>query len=179
MSDIIKEGVRILRPAEANQMISDIPHYSNQVKFKALLYSGMRYAELKRLYDRPEWFDGQFIHIPSLKKKARQKERWIRLNGTGKEVINSYLNQESGLPHRVTWFDNLKRWAETVGDGGMSLKTTRKTWESWLMFTYPQHKLDIILSQGHTLRISFDHYMNLPFTDEDKVLMDSFVGGWI
>jgi len=33
---------------------------------------------------------------------------------------------------------------------GLSAKTFRKTWESWLLFSYPDKAMEIALSQGHT-----------------------------
>ncbi|GAH15823.1 unnamed protein product, partial [marine sediment metagenome] len=57
-------------------------------------------------------------------------------------------------------------------------KTTRKTWESWLMFFYPQRAMEIALSQGHTTVTSLQHYLGMPFTEVDRVEMAQFVEGW-
>lgn len=181
MNPIIKEGVRILRPIEVKQILSSgIPKYKDQLLFKALLYSGARYVELQRLKDNPKWFDGNFIQLPSLKLKARQKERWIRLNPGGREVIHAYIHSDFRLPSRVTWRENLRRWAQKVSilPDNLCPKTTRKTYESWLTFYYGS-KAEIPSSQGHTSSIAFTHYLSLPFLPEDKVMMKEFVGGWI
>jgi len=177
--DIIKEGVRILRPHECNQLINAIPKHYHKVMYKTLLYSGCRYAELQRLKQHSEWFDGNFIYLPSLKTKARQKQRWVRLNPVGREVITTYLEQDYELPDIVGWNENLKRWSDkSVGSNGVSAKTTRKTWESWLFYYYG-NRIEIYQSQGHTLQVSMEHYLNLPFLDSDKQLMKSYVDGWL
>ena len=187
MKPIIKEGVRILRPFEAKLLIEKgIPPFKNQFKyqllFKSLLFSGTRYAECKRLKDNPEWFDGDFILLFSTKIKATQKERWVRLTPRGKEIIQQYLKSDFKLPHNITWNENLKRWAKDAGldePEGISAKTTRKTWESWLAFYYPVQHLNIVQSQGHNRTTAVKHYLNMPFTDDDKFQMKEFVEGWI
>jgi len=181
MKPIIKEGVRILRPFEFNILLNAIPKLDHQIQLKTLLFTGMRYAECKTFFNKPEWLEQDFIHLPSTKKKARQRERWIRLNPRGKEVVQHCLSLKKGLPHRVTWYENLHRWIKDANlqDTGMSIKTTRKTWESWLLFYYPSHQIHIMQSQGHSDVVSFKHYLNMPFNDEDKIHMKQFVEGWI
>jgi len=181
MNPIVKEGVRIFRPFEAKALIDKgIPTFKHQLLFKSLLFSGTRYAECKRLKENPEWFDGDFIMLFSTKVKATQKERWVRLNPRGKEVIQQYIKSDFKLPHNITWNENLKRWATKAGldTKAISAKTTRKTWESWLAFYYPTKHLQIIQSQGHTAKTAFNHYLNMPFTDNDSIQMKEFVEGW-
>jgi integrase len=144
----------------------------------------MRYIEAQRFQNTPSWFDGDFINLPSsasLKVKAKQRERSIRLNQLGKQIIPFFLNSNVRLPSRQTWRENLRRWGEKagLGDDFLSPKSLRKTWESWLSFYYPDRVLEITLSQGHTSITSVRHYLNLSFTEEDKMLMKDFVGGWI
>lgn len=181
MEPIIKSGVRILRPSEFKLLVDNgIKKFEHKIQFKALLYSGTRYAECKRLHDNPLWFDGTFIHIPSGKEYARQKERWVRLNPQGREVIATYLQSKKNLPATPTWYLDLKRWCNNAGlsSAGISPKTTRKTWESWLTFYYGT-RIEIPQSQGHTGVTAFQYYLNMPFTDEDRNLMKQFVEGWI
>ena len=133
------------------------------------------------LHGNPEWFDGQFIHLPSTKKKATQEARWVRLNSLGQTVVEFYLSLKKGLPNRITWYENLKRWSTIAGieTDGISNKLTRKTWESWLMFYYPNRVTEITLSQGHTDITQIRFYVNMPFDDSDKLLMEPYVQGWI
>ena len=175
---------RILRPCEAISLIDSIPKRKHETQFKALLMSGMRYIEAQRLFEQPEWIDGQFIHLPAFavkKTKRKQKERWVRLNPLGREVVKNFLELNTNLPTWQTWTENLRRWAEKAGldPTGLSPKTTRKTWESWLVYHYPDKLTNIVLSQGHTVLTAIQHYINMPFTEGDKNGMREFVEGWI
>jgi hypothetical protein len=46
------------------------------------------------------------------------------------------------------------------------------------MYYYPERRLEIVLNQGHTDATSIKHYLNMPFTNEDKVAMGEYVSGW-
>lgn len=184
MNPILMKKVRIFRPNEAKLFIAAIPKREYQLMFKALLYSGMRYIEMIRFQKHPQWFDGDFIHLPQeaqKKKKRKQLERWVRLNPRGKEVIWSFLDIDKTLPKYSSWVENLQRWAKVanVGIEGLSPKTTRKTWESWLVFYFEKDLIKILSSQGHTKSVSLEHYVNLPFVEIDRIQMKEFVDGWI
>ena len=182
---ITRNGVRIFRPDECKRFIAAIPKPEYRTMFQALLYSGMRYVEMKRLWKHPNWFDGEFINLPReavFKQKRSQLERSVTLNPQGRMAIEFYLrNKKCQLPSWQGWHENLTRWAENahLDPIGMSAKTTRKTWESWLVFYYPNRIANIVLSQGHILVTSLQHYLNMPFNSEDKLLMREFVQGWI
>jgi len=93
-NSIVMNNVRIFRPGECKQFIKAIPKKNYQLTFKALLYTSMRYIEMQRFQKHPEWFDGDFIHLPAMairKKKRKQLERWVRLNPAGKEIITYTL----------------------------------------------------------------------------------------
>jgi len=38
--------------------------------------------------------------------------------------------------------------------------------------------MEVAQSQGHTTMTSLQHYMNSPFTEEDKLTMKNYVEGW-
>ena len=180
-ADIIKfKNTRILRPYEARKLIDVIPKVEYVDKFEALLYSGMRYIEVCRLYKNPQWFNGQHIHIISKKKKATIPERYVHLNQQGRSAVKHYLDSDNPLPDYTTWRENLKRWASKAGlyPDYLSPKTTRKTWESWLVWYYPEKIATIFGSQGHNELTALRHYVNLPFNTRDKEDMKSFVEGW-
>jgi hypothetical protein len=145
--------------------------------------TGMRYVEAQRFLQSPEWFDGKkFIHLPReavRKQKRKQKERWVRLSWKGASVVPHFLRVEK-LPDWKTWTENLERWSLRTGldPVGLSPKTTRKSWESWLVFSLPQYVPQIFLSQGHTSTTALEHYLNMPFTDEDRVRMKPWIEGW-
>ncbi|GAH09950.1 unnamed protein product, partial [marine sediment metagenome] len=79
------------------------------------------------------------------KKKQKQKERWVRLNPKGIEKVSMLLTIGKRLPNYDTWRGNLRRWAKNaeIDNTGLSVKCTRKTWESWLTYYYPHHSADI------------------------------------
>ena len=188
LEPIIKNRVRILRPSEffilregAVERSGDI---DNQTKLDALTFIGSRYIEAQRIQKNPQWFDGNFINLPTeatkqgrqnmnenFKRKHEITERSIHLCSRAKTITPYFLNKCSPLPTNVGWNNNLKRWAEyrDLNSAGLSAKTHRKTLESWLAVTYP-HLLDhIFLSQGHDRLTALKHYLNLPFTDQEKV----------
>lgn len=181
---IIKKGVRILRPQEYESLISNIDKRRLKIGFQALLFSGLRYREALRLHKHPEWFDGDFINLPpgsSLKVKCKQAERSVRLNMLGKQIIDQFLDTDDPLSTRQTMNENLKRWATraSIGVKGISCKTTRKTWESWLVSTYRNDIVYIQLSQGHTGPTQTKHYLNVSFTDFELNEIKKYTMGWI
>lgn len=181
--EIIRMGVRILRPKEYQAVLAGCKKPHHRTMLQALLYTGMRYIELQRFQKYPSWFTGDFIHLPKIadrKKKRTQPERWVRLNQQGKMIIEYFLQMKEELPAYQNWRDNMRRWAERGGisPDGMGVKTTRKTWESWLMFYYPGYMADITLSQGHDTVTSIQHYLNMPFTEVDHLEMKNYVEGW-
>lgn len=184
MEPITINGTRIMRPSEATTLINGIQKRDNEIKLKALLFSGLRFVEAQRLYDHHGWYDGGFIRLPEMAvKKAlrRQRQRYVRLSPLGREIVRNFLDCNTNLPSWQTWRENLHRWAENahLDATGFSPKSTRKSWESWLVFYYPDRLANILLSQGHTFTTSIQHYLNMPFTEEDKRDMREFVEGWI
>jgi len=69
-----------------------------------------------------------------------------------------------------------KKYTEIIS--AFYAKTFRKTWESWLLFSFPDKAMEIALSQGHTELTQLRHYANLPFLDKDREEMKEFVVGW-
>jgi len=182
---ITVKNVRVLRPWETKKLIDAIPNKSQRLKFEALLYSGMRYIETNRLLEKPQMFEpgNNRIHLDSYairKKKIKIKERYVILSPVAKRVIESYIETNKPLPTYDVWRDNLKRWAKDAGiePGRLGPKTTRKTWESWLVTYYPHFTNHIFLSQGHNALTALNHYVTLPFNETDKNQMKEFVYGW-
>jgi hypothetical protein len=182
MDEIILKGkTRIFRPSEVRKLIDAIPKNEYKDKFESLLYSGARYSEMKWLYEYPRAFIGNSIKIPSFKKKARHNERYIRLNHLGQRSINYFLRAKRNLPCHEVWMENLHRWAKKAGldTTCISIRSTRKTWESWLVTQYPQQLEYIFLSQGHTQMTALKFYLMIPFNDEDKRKMKFYTDGWM
>lgn len=189
---IIKSGVRVLRPDEwlAIWDASGEPGWvgchgkDGRVIGEVLMFTGMRYVEAQRFqWNGSKWFDGKFVFLPTEaieKHKRKQLERWIRLNKLGVQAVEMLLRCSTRIPSWWTWTDAMKRWAKVGGldPKGLGPKTTRKTWESWLMTSYPEHWMQIVLNQGHTSGTSLNHYLNMPFLPEDKESMKLFVQGF-
>ena len=178
---IIKTGVRLLRPWEFKKIYDVIPKIDLKDKFEALLYSGCRYSELKWLYKHPENFKSNILIIPSSKKEARHKERYVRLNTNGQRAITYFLRSKRNLPAFNGWDENLIRWCNkaNLDAKGICCKSTRKTWECWLATMYPNNLQQIFLNQGHTERISLEYYLMVPFNEQDKKDMRFYTEGWI
>lgn len=177
-------GTRIFRPKEFKALLEGCPKIDYKTMLQALLFTGMRYIEMQRFQKYPSWFDGDFVHLPkeaSRKVKRTQQERWVRLNNQGKMVVQYFTNQKTPMPTYQSWNENLNRWCKRAGleDEGVSVKSTRKTWESWLMFYFPQQIALITLSQGHTQITSLQHYLNMPFTESDRIEIKNYVEGWV
>src|SRR5438552_15893944 len=107
---ILKTEVRILRPAEYEQLRDGAKGLENQTRCDALLLTGLRYVEAQRLQSNPDWVDGRFIHLPAFaqrKAKRTQKERWVRLSSKGTSLV-PYFFQTKPLPTWKRWTQNLE-----------------------------------------------------------------------
>ena len=180
---LIVENTRILRPSEYKQMFNAIPKRPYQTFLNTSLLTGMRYVELQRFQKHPNWFDGEFIHLPEeaiLKRERKQKNRVVILNPLARNIVGYFLDITQPLPVWQTWKDNLRRWAirGELDPIKINTKTTRKTWESWLLASYPNDIVKLTLSQGHTSITALQHYMVVGFNDQDKADMKEFVEGW-
>ncbi len=182
---ILKEDVRILRPSEYDQLRDAIPKMHHQIFLDTLLYSGMRYIEVQRFQDHPEWYEKETrtIHIPKeggKKKKRTMKDRYVHLNQSGSNTVSLFFKLDQDLPARATWYQDLQRWGEytRMDTNGLCAKMTRKTWESWLLTAYPKATIQVCMSMGHTKLTAMEHYLNLPFTDSERKEIIERVAGW-
>jgi len=179
-----KFAVRILRPCELTSLINAIPKDSLRTQFEFLLYTGMRYVEAKNVFGREDIFDGTQLHlIPGIiteKPKCKMSHRYVKLTPVGRKVTRDFFKLKKNYPHMNTWRENLERWAgfAKLDPSYLSVKTTRKTYESYLISIYPQRRDEIFISQGHTELTALKNYINLPFTQKDKEEMIKYVAGW-
>lgn len=202
LKEILVQNTRVLRPSEYKKILKGCQKQDLKTMLQALLYTGMRYIELKRFQSYPSWYDGvQFIHLPRIadrKVMRTQNERFVRLSPPGRLIIEYFLQLKRSLPSYQTWQENMNTWAkrgnlsgittkkvkvkgiptEVEYYPGLCAKTTRKSIESWLMFYYPQRAMEIALSQGHTTVTSLQHYLGMPFNEIDRVEMAQFIEGW-
>jgi len=78
----------------------------------------------------------------------------IKLSDKGRTIVR-YFFKTKPLPSWSGWSHNLERWAEysKLDPVGLGPKTTRKTWESWLVSSYPERFPEIVVSQrAHDFR---------------------------
>ena len=86
-----KFQVRILRPVEFEKLREAMDPDTRRI-CTSLLLTGMRYAELQRFGENPDWMDGKFVYLPRgsmLKVRAKQREK-----------IRDYLKQRE---HELKW----------------------------------------------------------------------------
>jgi hypothetical protein len=178
---LLKTNIRILRPSELKQLLSAIPKTKDRILFEALLFSGMRYVEMEYLQKHKALFDGNQIRMLSKKKKSNLTERYIRLNDNGKRAIAMFLQEKKRMPTYIGWNHNLKRWCEyaKIDPTGVSVKTTRKTWECYLVSSYPKSLEYVFLSQGHSQMTSLKFYLMIAFTNEEQDEIKNYTHNWL
>ena len=207
MTAILKNKVRVLTTTEYEALLSVITKPSLKKLVEVMLLTGMRYAEILRLKKYPQCFDPvrKVIHFKSGKKAAVQTERYIHLTPAGVIAVKALIEdaRENPFPATGGMTLNLERWSALAGlepspelqgpvcvkghnagmerknTWGMSVKTFRKTWESWLAVSYP-YKLDLIaLSQGHLTGTAIAHYLAVPFSEEERAQILPYTAGWM
>jgi len=172
--------VRIFRPWEFRSLVRAIPKNEYKDKLEALLHSAMRYKELQWLYQNPARYRGDHIHVKNAKSKVKQAYRYVHLNLQGQRAIENFLRSPTNLPTYQSWGENLKRWCikANIPPDYACAKSTRKTYESWLVISFPHKTMEILSSVGHQESTALKHYLMFPFTKQDKQEMMYYVEGW-
>ncbi|MDD4249742.1 MAG: site-specific integrase [Methanosarcina sp.] len=167
------KDVRILIPKEYEALKATIPKDQHKTILDILLITGIRYAELLRLYDNPAWYNEKrnIIHLPEeaqKKHKRRQLERTIHPLPSMFNYLLKDFWQARKPPLESTWNKNLQRWATSAGINpyGLSVKSSRKTLESWLIASGVIEST-VCLRQGHDSLTSMRHYQDLAFSDDE------------
>lgn len=186
-------GSRVLTPGEADSIRRVISKPSNRALFDLMLYTGLRLEEVRQLVEHPEIFDEErrLLVIKSGKAKASQKSRNVILSDKGVEAVRAFLQAPKMPASSSAWQTNLIRWSKIAGlsplpdrsgEGGnvygITVRTSRKSWESWLLTVYEGKAVKIALSQGHTESTALGHYLNLSFTDQEREAIVEEVRGW-
>ena len=205
MAAIIKTGVRVFTPDEYEGLEAHITKPSLKKLVRVLLFTGMRYQEVIRLKANPTGFNPsrKVIKVRSGKKGAVYSERYVHLTPLGVEAVQEFIDDgRTTYPSPTVMMMNLITWAkrshltealELVGAlqtgfnkghdrinvYGVSVKSFRKTWESWLAITNPNMLEMICLSQGHISRTSMAHYLGIPFTHEEREQIKQYTNGWM
>jgi len=184
---------RILTPGEASSIRRVISKPSNRALFDLMLYTGVRLEEVRQLLEHPEIFDEErrLLVIKSGKAKASQKSRNVILSDNGMEAVRAFLQAPKMPASSSAWQTNLIRWSKIAGlsplpgrseEGGnifgITVRTSRKSLESWLLTAYPDRAAWIALSQGHTETTALGHYLNVSFTDQERNDILEETRGW-
>ena len=183
---IEKKSVRVLRPSEYLALWNASTKYENRTVLDCMLLTAGRITELREMQVNRQWFDidSNSIHIKEHKIKRQQrgiKDRYIHLSTMGSVVVQSFLHNGFRIPSYPTIQENLQRWGmrANIDLSSLSAKVFRHTYESWLIFYYPEKSISILQSTGHSFETALQHYLNLPFTQKDKVEMERYVSGWL
>ena len=183
---------RVLTPIEADKIRDVIEKPSSKALFNLMLYTGLRLAEVQQLTNNPGIFDQdrKTITIKSGKAKASQISRNVCLSDKGLLAVEEYLKNPSVPSSPHVWQSNLIRWAqrariqalpgneESNNPTGITVRTSRKTWECWLLAAYPDKVINIVLSQGHTETTALRHYFNISWTQAEREAIKEQVIGW-
>jgi integrase len=165
--------IRKLTPREYKKIRTAVLKDRHKNILDILLITGMRYAELLRLYENHSWYSekNNLIHLPEQtqkKVKRRQLERTIHpLPSMFGYMFRDFIGTHRP-PAETAWNKDLQRWAITAGINpyGLSAKTTRKTLESWCI-TAGVLESTVCLRQGHDSLTSMRHYQGLAFSEDD------------
>lgn len=173
----MKGKVRVLRPSEF-KLIRESVKKDKGILLDCVLLTGMRYEELIRLRRNEDWLSGKFVYLPEWaekKVKRKQKERIINLSIMGRYILPQLFDVK--VPSRSAFDKWLSYNFRLIK--GLSAKSFRKTYGSWLLSLYPESLMDIALSQGHDALTELNHYAKNGFLDRDKQEMKEFIEGWV
>ena len=109
---------------------------------------------------------------------------------TDEGAKHSYTFSGTTVPAHVTsWQQNLIAWSAArlsplptppaAGNPyGITARTIRKSWESWLLAACPDQIVRITLSQDHTETIALRHSINVAFNAGEREAIVAEVIGW-
>ena len=166
---VTSDGTKVLTVEEYDKFIQSMPK-KRKITFEINVITGLRYVELQRLYDNPDWYSelrNQILLPPAAQKKVKQKlvKRTIdKLPSTFPYLFKAFL-EAPRPPEQSSWNRNLSRWSIKAGiEPHIKPKTPRKTIESWMLKTgIPE--IEIYSRQGHDPVTSLRHYQSLSFTE--------------
>ena len=183
-----KNGIVILTPSEYEKLRSAMK-VRHRVLSDALLYTGMRYAEMQKFALNPHWYesDKKIIYLPRIADRKRKRvtpDRYIYLTRLGKVAVDRLFEDGYKYPSYIA-FDGMLKTAlkrsklEVPKDATLSVKTFRKTYESWMVATYPESIPLIAMCQGHSEPTAMKYYLNIPFDKDEKKEIREHLVGWI
>jgi hypothetical protein len=166
---VTADGTKVLTVEEYDKFLQIVPE-AKRVFFEINTITGLRYVELQRLHDNPEWYNkgrNQIILPKEAQKKVKQKlvKRTIdKLPSTFGYMFKLFIEGKKP-PERTSWNRDLSRWSLKAGiKPKVGNKTPRKSIESWMLKAgIPE--IEIYSRQGHDPITSLRHYQSLSFTD--------------
>jgi hypothetical protein len=166
---VTADGTKVLTVEEYDKFLQVVPE-AKRVIFEINTITGLRYVELQRLHDHPEWYykaRNQIILPREAQLKVKQKapRRTIdKLPSTFAYLFKLFLAGKRP-PERTSWNLDLARYSAKAGvSPKVNLKTARKTIESWMLKSgIPE--IEIYSRAGHDPITSLRHYQSLSFTD--------------
>jgi integrase len=181
------QKIRILTPHEHDAILRVIQMDHSRTLFNIAFFTGMRYIEIERLHEHPEWVfkDRKIIHLD------REAQRKVRRSTPERNVPIApqiqgelpYFFRNKKPPSIQVWNRNLKRWAKNAGiseDGeGIVPKMCRASIETWMYLAgIPAEQ--ICLRQGHDKLTSLNHYQAFTgaFTIAEKEEIKTRLAGW-
>ena len=183
---------RILTPAEVATIRSVIDLPRLRTLFDVMLYTGMRYAELRQLRDDPARFDEERGTIAILTRG--KKQRTVVLGDRGREAVTEFVGRGAQMPAGTTnWKVHLVRWSKIArlpphpdppagtspgNPAGIGVTSTRTTWESWLYALHPEWLRPIMASQGRGKTKDITRYGTLSWSADDLEAMRLETAGW-
>ena len=148
---------------------ASIPEDRHKTILDIMLITGMRYAEILRLYENKAWYNEKrnIIHLNNeaqLKHKRRQLERTIHPLPSMFNYILKDFWEGAKPPLEATWNKNMQRWA--IGAGikpyGLSVKTTKKN-NRVMVYCFRYNRVYSLLKTRTRLLTSMRHYQGLAF----------------
>jgi integrase len=179
-------AVRVFTPAEVDALVGAIKQPHHRTLFNVLLWTGMRYVEVQRLHEHPEYVlqTRGYIDLPfdAARKKKGKRTPPQRQVPIPQQLAGElpYFFRNPAPPTVQVWGRNLKRWAVAAGIGneGVSPKSTRKTIESWMVvIDMPMNK--VCLRQGHDSATSLGYYQNMAFTYDEVAEIKRRLASWV
>lgn len=163
------DGTKVLTVEQYDIFLKCVPDWAVPI-FEVNSITGLRYIELQRLHENPNWYikDRNQIILPKeAQKKVKQKlvKRTVdKLPSTFNYIFKEFIEGKKP-PERSSWNRGLQRWSIKAGiEPKVGVKTSRKTIESWMLKAgIPE--IEIYGRQGHDPVTSLRHYQSLSFTD--------------
>jgi len=188
--------LRVLRPSEYEAIRNAIDNETTRLILDLSLYTGMRYIELCRVAKNPSYIREQShtIYLSNevqLKEQRKSPDRFVHLSREGWAAVSRFFmkvkDPVSELYTRRGFTKLLKTSAKSAGvsEEGLSAKTFRKTYESWLVQALviqgrqPSALSLISKSFGHTESTAIGFYVNLDFTAADIEKIMVYTSGWL